>query len=335
MMSPLIALLLFAPAVPPANPHASKEARELLGYLNRLSGKGTLLGQHNYPQGVARTEWMEKAKSLSGRYPAVWGTDFGWDKSCKEARPGVVEEAIRQWRAGSLVTLSWHPMRPDHEDGAEGWDTWKGSVQNRLSDAEWKELVTPESALNKRWFGQIDVIAGHLKALRDARVAVLWRPFHEMNGGWFWWGGRPGKGGYEALWHQMFNRYTKVHKLDNLLWVWGPNAPDGKWAKSTGDYYPGHAYVDVLAEDVYNADFKQTYYDELLKVGEGRPIALGEVGALPSPEVLKAQPRWLWFLTWAEHLTTDNKPEAIAATFGAPSTLDREAVKARRTTQGR
>lgn len=322
---------LFLALLPPGpvSPHPSREAKDLLVYLNRLSGQATMTGQHNYPLDGNRDEWMEKAKALTGRYPAVWGSDFGWDKGCKEARPKVVAEAIRQWKAGSLVTLSWHPVRPDDVDGTDAPDSWKKSVQNRLNDEEWAELIKVGSPLNKKWISQIDVVAGHLKALRAARVPVLWRPYHEMNGGWFWWGDRPGKSGYAALWRQMFERYTKVHKLDNLLWVWGPNAPDGKWAKPYADFYPGHNYVDVLAADIYNADFRQAYYDDLLKLGEGRPIAMGEVGALPSPEVLKAQPRWLWFLAWAEHLVNANKPEAILATYHDARVVGRDEVKAR------
>ena len=225
------------------------------------------------------------------------------------------------------MTLSWHPMRPDHEDGADGWDAWKGSVQNRLNDAEWAELVRPGSPLHHRWTAHIDAIAEHLKTLRDAHVPVLWRPYHEMNGAWFWWGDRPGKEGYAALWRGMYERYTKVHKLDNLVWVWGPGAPDGKWAKATKPYYPGGDVVDVVALDVYNADYKPSYYAEMR--GYGKPMALGEVGALPSPEILRSQPRWLWFLVWAEHLTTDNKPEAIAATYGLPQVLGQDEVRAR------
>ena len=71
------------------------------------------------------------------------------------------------------------------------------------------------------------------------------------------------------------------HKLNNLIWVWNANAPrllpnDEAWAYE--DYFPGLECVDVLAADVYHHDYKQSHHDELVKLGEGKVIALGEVG---------------------------------------------------------
>ncbi len=65
-----------------------------------------------------------------------------------------------------------------------------------------------------------------LKKLYDANVPVLWRPFHEMNGIWFWWGNRPGEGGIKELWKIMYYRYTDHHRLNNLIWVWNHNTPE-------------------------------------------------------------------------------------------------------------
>ena len=63
--------------------------------------------------------------------------------------------------------------------------------------------------------------ADGLKELQDANVVVLWRPFHEMNGGWFWWGGKdPDE--FIRVWRHMFDYFTKTKGLDNLLWVYGP-----------------------------------------------------------------------------------------------------------------
>jgi mannan endo-1,4-beta-mannosidase len=95
----------------------------------------------------------------------------------------MIQEAIRQHEQGSIITLMWHAVRPI-DDEPNGW---KESVQNDLTDAEWRELLTPGSALHQRWLAQLDVIASHLQVLQEHRIPVLWRPYHEMNGGWFWW----------------------------------------------------------------------------------------------------------------------------------------------------
>ena len=132
--------------------------------------------------------------------------------------------------------------------------------------------------------------------LKEARVPVLWRPYHEMNGDWFWWGGRGADSA--ALYRQLFDRLVNHHGLDNLVWVWSVDRP-GEHATSFASVYPGDAYVDVLALDVYGRDFRQSYYDDLLAMAKERPVVLGEVGNPPTPAVLKKQPRWAMFVVWA------------------------------------
>lgn len=319
-------LLLFQPALraqEPVNPNASPEARALLRYLYSISGRYTLAGQHNYPNTIAR--WTDRAYDFTGKYPALFGQDFGFeggiDKDSVLARPALVEEAKRQWRNGAVVTFTWHAVPPTQDEPV----SFRESVQGHLTDFEWSELVTPGTSLYNRWCAQVDLIAGFLRQLRDARVPVLWRPYHEMNGGWFWWGGRKGKSGSAALYRQMFDRLVNYHKLDNLIWVWNPNAP-GTGSIGPGsyaDFFPGHEYVDVLAVDIYG-EFKTSHYDDLLALAAGKPIALGEVGAVPSPAVLKEQPKWAWFMTWSEIVEVGNPVEALQATYNAPTTLSRD-----------
>ena len=107
-----------------------------------------------------------------------------------------------------------------------------------------------------------------------------------MNGNWFWWSWQPR---FAELWQQMFNRFTNTHNLNNLLWVYGPNYPGG--AKPIGEYYPGHSYVDVLSVDVYETyghTFNdQTMYNDLLSVGDNRPVGFGENGRMPDVSWLK------------------------------------------------
>lgn len=313
------------PATPepvPVNPLASPEARALLRYLYSISGHYTLAGQHNFPNSISR--WTDRTYDLTGKYPALFGQDFGFaggdDKDSVEARPAMIQEVKRQYENGALITLTWHEVRPTYDEPV----LFRENVLSHLSDFEWSELLTPGTDLNTRWRAQVDVVAGYLKQLRDAGIPVLWRPYHEMNGNWFWWGGRKGQEGSAALYRQEFDRFVNYHHLNNLLWVWNVNSPgqDGKGPGPYTDYFPGRKYVDVLSVDVYG-EFKQSYYDDLLRLADGKPIALGEVGRVPSPEVLKAQPKWTWFMIWAD-IVDFNPLDALRAVFDSPSVLTRD-----------
>ncbi len=307
----------------PVNPHASPEARALLTYLYSISGHYILTGQHNFPNTIAN--WTDRAYDFTGRYPAVYGQDFGFqggsDKDSIVARPALVEEAMRQYRNGAIVTFTWHAVRPTDDEPA----TFRDSVQGHLTDFEWHELLTPGTDLHKRWCAQVDVIAGYLKQLRDARVPILWRPYHEVNGNWFWWGGRKGQDGSAALYRQLFDRFVNFHHLDNLIWVWNANSP-GSGNSGPGpypDYFPGAAYADVLSVDVYG-EFKQSYYDALVTLAENKPVALGEVGGVPSPAILQAQPKYAWFMTWSEFIEMGNSLDAVRAVYSDPHALSRD-----------
>lgn len=295
------------PRTKPVTPNASPEAVALLQYLQDISGKHILSGQHNFP--ISRDRNTQFASNYIGKTPAVWSQDFGFaedgDKDSYLARPSIVEEAIRQHKLGSIITLCWHAVPPTAEEPVSfqplpGSDSTKlASVQGRLTDNQFRDVLRRGTALHKQWMKQVDEIAGHLKQLQEAKVPVLWRPYHEMNGDWFWWGGRhEGKYTTAALYRQIFDRLVNHHKLNNLIWVWSvdrPSRPDREFAK----YYPGNEYLDVLSIDIYGNDFDQSYYDGLMALSQGKPIALGEVGNPPSTEILDAQPNWAYWVVWA------------------------------------
>lgn len=307
----------------PANKNASPEAKMLLEYLYRLQGKQTLSGQHNYNQNL--NQYMDTVQSITGKYPALWGTDFILNGTTDRG-PEIINEAVKKWQDGYIVTLMWHAGRP-FDNPPFGW---RESIQGELDDAQWKELTTPGTPLNKRWEAQVDKIAGYLKQLQEAKVPVLWRPYHEMNGVWFWWGDKKGPEGYQALWKMMFERFTNVHHLNNLLWVWNANAPRDipfDQAYPYQHFYPGHAYVDVLATDVYHFDYEDRDYLELLELAEGKLIALGECGELPNTRILQVQPGFSWFMVWANWIQIDNSPQRVWEIYDHPQVITHDEVK--------
>ena len=108
-----------------------------------------------------------------------------------------------------------------------------------------KELLEPDTATHQRWLQELDLLADGLRELRDADVVVLWRPFHEMNGGWFWWGAQD-PDAFIQVWRQMFDYFTKTKQLNNLLWAYSPNQ-----GTKTAAYYAGDRYVDLVGLDAY------------------------------------------------------------------------------------
>jgi len=320
----VLACAHLAKAAPePVNPHVTPEARALLAYLSSISGKGTITGQHNYPNDGSR--WTDLAYDLTGKYPGLFGQDFGFsagnDKDSMLSRPAMIEEVKRQYANGAVIALTWHEVRPTDDEPV----TFRDSVQSHLTDYEWHELLTPGSPLYLRWCAQVDVVAGYLRQLRDAHVPVLFRAYHEINGNWFWWTGRPGKDGSAALYRMIYDRFVNVHHLDNLVWVWNANAPGGN-AGPIEEYFPGSQFADLVTMDVYG-EFKQEYYDSMIALAAGKPIALAEVGTLPAPDVLDRQLRWTYFMVWSEWIHSANPLELANAVYHAPRMLNRDDLR--------
>jgi len=325
-----IILILFAfmqvkaQSFEPVNPNASPQAKTLLKFLYSIKGKYIISGEHNF--NTQLNTFSDSVKAYTGKYPGLWGSDFIYNWTTDMGQD-VVNEAIKKWQDGYIVALMWHEGRPTDDPPYD----WKKSIQGKLTDAEWTELTTPGTPLNQRWLAQIDKIAGYLQQLQDAHVPVLWRPYHEMNGVWFWWGDKKGKDGIQKLWKMMYDRYTNHFHLNNLIWVWGANGirdiPFDE-AYSYKDYYPGAEYVDILGADVYHFDYEQKDYNELKELAKGKLMALTETGELPKPEILKVQPEWAWFMVWTNFLWSDNPRDRVQQIYGLPQTLNHDEVQA-------
>lgn len=308
-----------SPPAMPVTPRPSAEAVALYRFLQQLSGAQTLVGQHCPP--LLESSRLVVVARATQRYPALFGQDFGFDAGGMwdgiNFRQRVVDEAIRRHAEGFIITLMWHAVRPTEDEPV----TFERSIRGELTDAEWQELVTPGTPLNERWKSQVDVIAWFLKQLRAAHVPVIWRPYHEMNADWFWWGKKPGPNGYRALYRMLFDRFVRFHGLDNLLWVYNANEVR-PGVDPYAAYYPGNDVVDILATDVYHGDYGGSDYADLLALAQDKPIALGEVGAPPPLLALERQPRWAWFMLWGElPPATDRGASGLEALYRSPRAL--------------
>lgn len=315
-----LAVLAITPAqAAPAN-------SRVMSYLNSISGSKVLSGQYNRQPLSDPAKWTNQAHTITGQWPGVYGSDFEFEASEIAARQTMVNEAIAEWNAGSLVTLSWHVCPPTM---AEPCDYTTG-VQSKLTDAQWSQLITSGSSLNNAWKSRLDTIVPYLNQLKNAGVEVLWRPLHEMNENVFWWGNRPGTSGSAKL-YQITKDYLDSKGLTNLIYVWNLD----NWADPStfASYYPGSNYVDVASLDWYQDSSGNRFpttaaYNSLLSVAGGKPIALAEVGKVPTPAQLASQPKWAYWLVWAEYLTDQNwnNNTAIQTTYFDYRTVNRSGI---------
>ncbi len=334
--------------MPLVNKNATEKTQKLYNFIQEISGKYTLAGQHEYcGKGSVYTNQLEQ---ITGKKAVIWGSDFSWcltgdsaknyqhcgplnytapatpfdslDISMEEAREMLIEEVEKQYAKGHIITLMWHGCFPTDGDCCDGSSIW--AMENRPSPEVWNELVTEGTPLNDAWKLGADKIAGYLKKLQEKNIPVLWRPYHEMNGVWFWWCNHKGEQGFKRLWIMMYKYFTEVHQLNNLIWVWNTNAPrniPGDEAFQYEEFYPGDEYVDILAADVYRKDYKQSHHDDLIALAKGKPIALGEVGEIPTPGILESQPNWAWYMPWGWLHFASNSDEDIKALITSKKVL--------------
>ena len=308
-----------ASAAPPGP--AGVTATDELAYLRSLTGSHTLSGQ----QGGANNnpgQWVTKVHDITGEYPAVWGGDFGFSQDDINNRQTVINYAKAEWAAGTLPALMMHACRPDVAtcDFSTGSNPVQGSS---LTDAEWTQLITNGTTLNTDYKQKLDQFVPYFQQLKDAGIPVLFRPLHEMNEGWAWWGGRPGANGSAKL-YQITHDYLVSKGLTNIIWVWALKDVAGG-ASQAASYYPGNAYVDVVALDVWVQKFPATdWYNALNTIAAGqKPMALAEVGSVPQPAQMATQPKWVYWSVWMNWLTDPsyNTNDSIKAGYYDARTL--------------
>ena len=163
---------------------------------------------------------------------------------------------------------------------------------NATVEGTWENKVFTEDLKNA---------AAYLKLLRDADIPVLWRPFHEAAGGWFWWG--KDAASFKSLWIAMFN-YFKTEGLVNLIWVWTTEGNDADW-------YPGDQYVDIVGRDVYNKETADcvSEYTSIAENYGNKIVSLSECGTVGLiSEQWASGARWSWFMPWYDGTNEDGSP---------------------------
>jgi mannan endo-1,4-beta-mannosidase len=291
-----------------------------LNYLYSIRGSGTVAGMHErYSQTPSR--FTEQARQVSGKYPGLWSGDFLFDDN-RRYRQNMIEEAKRRWNSGTMINIMYHSCNPVTANIGEEcwWDDRVKGPRSTMSNSKWQEIITDGSVLNRKWKQWLDEIAVYLQDLKNSGVEVLFRPFHEMNQGVFWWGGRPGPSGTRRLYQISHDYLTNVKGLDNLIWVW--NIQDfGSLSNDAQNYNPGPNYFEVASLDVYEG-FQTWKYDVMRNVANGKPIAIGECASLPDASRLVAEPLWTFFMSWSELTFQQNNDDKIRSVYNQAITRD-------------
>ncbi len=213
-------------------------ASAILGYFQELLASPDLKlvsGQFcNFGSG-AKLEAAEKIFQATGRWPALISVDYADFKSNWLDPHTTNRLLLDYWHAGGLVSVSAHLNNPARPGG--------GGLRDQ--GLKLADMLADGTPVHERWMRQLDDLATGLQELQAAGVVVLWRPFHEMNGGWFWWGAQE-PATFIKAWRQMFDYFTQNKGLHNLLWVYSPNK-----GSHTADYYPGDGYADLVGLDAY------------------------------------------------------------------------------------
>lgn len=281
---------------------ATKETISLYKNLHKLSTQFTLFGhQDDLAYGVnwKYIEGKSDIKDMVNDYPAV----YGWDIARIELDSinnidGVPFAKMRKYiqegyKRGGVITLSWHFDNP--LSGGSAWDTTKNAVAAILPGGEKHELF-------KSWLDKAANFMYTLKGNNGEQIPILFRPFHELTGNWFWWGKNTCSP--EELikaWQFTVNYLRNEKKLHNLIYVYNTN--DFANGKEFLERYPGDDMVDIVSFDMYqfeNQD-KNTFINAvkkslsiLTKIAREKKklVAFAETGYEAIPE-----PKW-----WTETL---------------------------------
>lgn len=261
----------------PIDPAATAETKALAEQLNTLRQEHLLFGhQHTTEYGIGwkavDTEDSD-VKRTTGAFPAVYGWDlYSLQQNASDRGPLSLRSHLLAAHArGGINTITWHANNP--VTGNSFYDT-----------TEAVPALLPGGAQHAKLCEDLDAFAAFLNDLRDASgtlVPVIFRPWHEHNGDWFWWGTpkhcTPDQ--FATLWRFTVN-YLRVEKrVHNLLYAWSPNL---SWRDDYFIGYPGDDYVDVFGFDIYTPSLVPyvAYIRKLVERAEahGKIPALTEAG---------------------------------------------------------
>lgn len=281
------ALLKSSDSLVLADKNATPSTKYLLARIKKLSEVGYAFGhQDATAYGIGWKNDGSSSRSdvfdVVGDHPAVYGFEIGHIENnavqnLDTVNFGLMAKLIKNaHRKGGIISISWHPDNPNTKKSA--WDNTR-AVPYILEGGALK-------AKYDAWLATVAKFLNGLETDKGEKIPIVFRPFHEMNGNWFWWGREsctPEE--YKQLWRETFTTLTEVHQVRNILYCYSTDAV--KDSEEYLQFYPGDSYVDVLGIDLYHKNTTEEYeallndnLGMLSKISEnkGMPFAMSEGG---------------------------------------------------------
>ena len=288
-----------------ADGDATEEARRLYSYLGALSKNNQVIFGHenDYNKKVSQTAAEGDVKEVTGSLSGIYGLDTlaiaGAELGLTDPQAAMAESIANSLAAadqGSIISLSAHMPNFTNEkittnpDGSYNFTACDFGESKDLSN-NCAEQILPGGEYNAQFNAYLDMIAEYALALQARNVPILFRPFHENNGGWFWWGSSTSVETYKSL-YRYTEEYLEAQGVHNMLYVYSPNGPFSSEAKYL-ERYPGDEYVDILAFDYYDdyntypASSDGSFFNSLrntcsvvsgIAAGKGKIAAISETG---------------------------------------------------------
>jgi mannan endo-1,4-beta-mannosidase len=240
----------------PIDPEATKQTRNLYNHLRKISRKHILFGhQHatEYGHGWSGEADRSDVKSVTGSHPAVIGADFSGlsgrpDSSIERTKTNLRKIIADTYDRGGVTTVAWHFNNPVSAGGFY----WNDTVSKPAV-----KYIIPGGTANEKYKAILKTIADFAKSVKgkDGTLApMIFRPFHEFDGDWFWWGrSHCTTEEFKSLWKFTVEYLRDSLQVHNLIYAFSPDCKFNTEEEYT-ERYPGNQWVDILGFDDY-ADF--------------------------------------------------------------------------------
>lgn len=229
---------------------ATYQAKRLYKNLYALQQQNTIFGHQDalaYGVGWKNITGKTDIKNVVGDNPGVYGWDLGHiELDSPNNIDGIPFERIRRYikegyARGAVITISWHLRNP--LTGGSAWDTTHGTVQSVLPGGSKHELY-------KSWLDKLAHFMKSLKGSKGEMIPVLFRPFHELTGNWFWWcRNTTTPEEFKKLWNFTVDYLQEIKHIHHLLYVY--NTASFSNMEELLAAYPGDDKVDVISFDQY------------------------------------------------------------------------------------
>ena len=260
--------------------NATEKTKQLAIYLKSVANQDKIIfGHQSDTSSHVRADLPANGsdvKDITGSLATITGVDTlaiaGDSKfaTTKESLDHFANLSIEAAKQGSLITVSTHFPNFSSKNIIKLSDGTYDFSKCGFSDCgdftgSAKDIL-PGGQYNDRFLAYIDMIAEYAHRLQEHNIPVIFRPFHENNGSWFWWGGEHMSEQDSIKLYQYLVEQLQERNVHNFLYVYSPNGP----FNSEKDYmarYPGDKYVDILAIDSYDFyyDYPATYSDNFFK----------------------------------------------------------------------